>query len=68
MVTLLTGAHIQGFTDVEAGTAVLTRSCVAGVVRITRVTIVTILTLTSEGGVGLVETDSSVAAKTEHDH
>ena len=68
MVTLLAGAHIQGFADVDAGTTVLTWRCVAGVVHITRVAIVTIQTLTSEGGVGLVETDSSVAVKIKCAH
>ena len=68
MVTLLTGAHIEGFTDVEAGTTVLTRSCVAGIVHITRVAVVTIQTLTSEGGVRLIETDTSVAVKKKCNH
>ena len=68
MVTLFTGTRIQGFADVEAGTTVLTWSCVAGVVHITRVAVVTIQTLTSEGGVRLVETDSSVAVKIKYDH
>ena len=68
MVTLLTGAHIEGFTDVEAGTTVLTRSCVAGIVHITRVAVVTIQTLTSEGDVRLIETDTSVAIKKKYNH
>ena len=66
MVTLFTSTHIESLADVDASSTVLTRSCVTGIVHITRVAIVTIQTLASKGGVGLVETDSSVAVKTKN--